>query len=115
MTSIIHGRVEAALYDSDVVADGKFLSRKAVRFTELSTPIKYLLLEVPVGNSGNVYIGGSSVDTDNAPAITRGTTKEFTFTHEVNELPVDLSDFYANFGHNGDVINYLAITIKKGK
>ena len=115
MSGIIHGRLTASSGDSDVVTDGKFLSRKAIRFTELPTPIKYLLLEVPAGNSGSVYIGGSSVDSDNAPAISRGTTKEFTFTHEVNQLPVDLSDFYANFGHNGDVINYLAITIKKGE
>tara|TARA_R110000787_G_scaffold30191_1_gene81205 strand:+ start:127 stop:474 length:348 start_codon:yes stop_codon:yes gene_type:complete len=115
MSGIIHGRLTASSGDSDVVIDGKLLSRKAVHFTELPAPIRYLLLEVPAGNSGSVYIGGVEVSSDNAPAISRGTTKEFTFKHDVNELPVDLSDFYANFGHNGDVINYLAITIKKGE
>ena len=115
MSSIIHGRLTASSGDSDDVTDGKFPSGKAVRFTELPTAVRYLLLEVPVSNSSNVYIGGAEVSSDNAPAIARGTTKEFTFKHDVNELPVDLSDFYANFGHNGDVINYLAITIKKGE
>ena len=115
MSGIIHGRLTASSGDSDYVTDGKLLSGKAVRFTELPTAVRYLLLEVPIWNSSSVYIGGAEVSSDNAPAIARGTTKEFTFKHDVNELPVDLSDFYANFGHNGDVINYLAITIKKGE
>jgi hypothetical protein len=111
MAGIIHGRVTTSSVDSQEAVDGKFLSGKTVRFTALPTPVKYLLLEVPSENKGDVYIGGSTVASNNAPAITKGTPREFTFRHDYHEAPGDLSDFYANFGHSGDVITYLAITI----
>jgi len=108
---IIHGKITTSADDLKDAVDGKFLSGKTVQFTTRSTLIKYLLLEVPTENSNSVYIGGSKVTSDNAPAIGPGATKEFTFRHNAKEPPGDLSDFYANFGHGGDVINYLAITI----
>ena len=111
MAGIIHGRVTTSSVDSQDAVDGKFLSGKTVRLTALPTPVKYLLLEVPSENKGDVYIGGSTVANNNAPAITKGTPREFTFRHDYHEAPGDLSDFYANFGHSGDVITYLAITI----
>ena len=100
MAGIIHGRVTASSK-----------GRKPVRLITLPTPIKYLLLEVPSKNKGDVYIGGSTVASNNAPVLAKGTPREFTFRHDVKEAPGDLSDFYVHFGHNGDVINYLAITI----
>jgi len=100
MAGIINGRVTASS-----------TGREPIRFTELPTPIKYLSLEVPFENKGDVYIGGSTVASNNAPLIAKGTSREFTFRHDVRESPGDLSDFYVNFGHNGDVISYLAITI----
>ena len=103
MAGIIHGSLTASPAESN--------ARTAVRFMTVPTPIKYLLLEVPSENEGGVYIGGSTVANNNAPAIAKGTTREFTFRHDVKESPGDLSDFYANFGHNKDVVNYLAITI----
>jgi len=111
VAGIIHGSLTTSTADLEGAVDGKFLIGKTVQFTSIPTPIKYLLLEVPSENVNSVYIGGESVANDNAPAIAQGTTKEFTFRHDVNEAPGDLSDFYANFGHSGDVINYLAITI----
>ena len=111
MAGIIHGRVTTSSVDSQEAVDGKFLSGKTVRLTALPTPVKYLLLEVPSENKGDVYIGGSTVASNNAPAITKGTPREFTFRHDYHEAPGDLSDFYANFGYSGDVITYLAITI----
>jgi len=111
MAGIIHGRVTTSSVDSQDAVDGKFLSGKTVRLTALPTPVKYLLLEVPSENKGDVYIGGSTVASNNAPAITKGTPREFTFRHDYHEAPGDLSDFYANFGHSGDAITYLAITI----
>jgi len=100
MAGIIHGRVTASSK-----------GREPIQFVTVPTPIKYLLLEVPSENKGDVYIGGSTVASNNAPAITKGTPREFTFRHDYHEAPGDLSDFYANFGHSGDVITYLAITI----
>lgn len=111
MAGIIHGRVTTSIEDSVGAVDGKFLLRKRVRFAEHQTSIKYLLLEVPSENTGDVYIGGSEVTSDNAPTVSKGTPREFTFRHDVKEAPGDLSDFYASFGNSGDVINYLAITI----
>ena len=111
MAGIIHGRVKASLGNNDEAVDGKFLSGKTVRFVAISTPIKYLLLEVPSENKGDVYIGGSTVASNNAPVLAKGTPREFTFRHDVKEAPGDLSDFYVHFGRNGDVVNYLAITI----
>jgi hypothetical protein len=70
-----------------------------------------LLLEVPSENLGDVYVGGSTVANNNAPLLAKGTPREFTFRHDVKESPGDLADFYVHFGHNGDVVNYLAITI----
>ena len=100
MAGIMHGRVKASSK-----------GREPIRFTELPTSIKYLLLEVPSQNKGDVYIGGPTVAKDNAPLLAKGTPREFTFRHHVKESPGDLSDFYVNFGHNKDVIKYLAITI----
>ena len=100
MAGIINGRVTAPSIGSE-----------PVRFTTLPTPVKYLLLEVPSENQGDVYIGGSTVANNNAPLLAKGTPREFTFRHDVKESPGDLADFYVHFGHNGDVVNYLAITI----
>ena len=99
MAGIIHGRVTVASAGT------------AVRFTTVPTPIKYLLLDVPSANTGSLYVGDSTVASNNTPSITKGTTRDFTFTHDAEEAPGDLSDFYADAGTNGDVINYLAITI----
>ena len=99
MAGIIHGRVTVASAGT------------AVRFTTVPTPIKYLLLEVPSANTGSLYVGDSTVASNNTPSITKGTTRHFTFRHDAEEAPGDLSDFYADAGTNGDVINYLAITI----
>ena len=111
MAGITHGRVTTSSVDSQDAVDGKFLSGKTVRFSTRPTPIKYLLLEVPSENTGSVYIGGSAVASDNAPVIAKGTPREFTFRHDVKEAPGDLSDFYAHFVHDGDVVIYLALTI----
>ena len=100
MAGIMHGRVKASSK-----------GREPIRFTELPTSIKYLLLEVPSQNKGDVEIGGPTVAKDNAPLLAKGTPREFTFRHDVIESPGDLADFYVHFGHNGDVVNYLAITI----
>ena len=100
MAGIIHGRVKASSK-----------GREPIQFVTIPTPIKYLLLEVPSENKGDVYIGGSTVASNNAPSITKGTTRDFTFRHDAEEAPGDLSDFYADAGTSGDVINYLAITI----
>ena len=108
---IIHRRVKPSPDDLEDAVDGKFLSGKTVQFIARPTLIKYLLLEVPSGNTGSVYVGDSAVDSTNAPAMGPGTTRELPFRHDVNEAPGDLSDFYANFGHSEDVVNYLAITI----
>ena len=99
MAGIIHGRVTVASAGT------------AVRFTARPTLIKYLLLEVPSGNTGSIYVGDSTVASNNTPSITKGTTRDFTFRRDIKEAPGDLSDFYADAGTNGDVINYLAITI----
>ena len=99
MAGIIHGRVTVASAGT------------AVRFTTVPTPIKYLLLDVPSANTGSLYVGASTVASNNTPSITKGTTRDFTFRHDAEEAPGDLSDFYADAGTNGDVINYLAITI----
>ena len=99
MAGIIHGRVTVSSAGT------------AVRFTTVPTPIKYLLLEVPSANSGSIYLGDSTVASDNTPAIAKNTTKEFVFRHDAEEAPGDLSDFYADAGSSGDVVNYLAITI----
>ena len=99
MAGIIHGRVTVASAGT------------AVRFTTVPTPIKYLLLDVPSANTGSLYVGDSTVASNNAPSRTKGTTRDFTFRHDAEEAPGDLSDFYADAGTNGDVINYLAITI----
>ena len=98
MSDIIHGRVT-------VVSAGE-----AVQFTKDSTPVKYLLLQVPADNSGSIYFGNATVASNNAPAIAKGTSKEFTFKHDAKETPCNLSDFYVDAGTNGDVVNYLAIT-----
>ena len=100
MAGIMHGRVKASSK-----------GREPIRFTELPTAIKYLLLEVPNANKGDVYIGGPTVAKANAPLLAKGTPREFTFRHDVKESPGDLADFYVHFGHNGDVVNYLAITV----
>ena len=100
MAGIINGRVTASS-----------TGHEPIRFTELPTPIKYLLLEVPAENMGDVYVGNSTVSNNNAPLLAKGTPREFTFRHDVREAPGDLADFYVHFGHNGDVVNYLAITI----
>ena len=100
MAGIIHGRVKASSK-----------GREPIRLTDTPAPIKYLLLEAPSENKGDVFIGGPTVASNNAPAIAKGTTREFTFRHDVKEAPGDLADFYVHFGHNGDVVNYLAITI----
>ena len=100
MAGIIHGRVTASSK-----------GREPIRFTDTPTPIKYLLLEAPSDNKGDVYIGGPTVANNNAPVLAKGTPREFTFRHDVKEAPGDLADFYVHFGHNGDVVNYLAITI----
>ena len=100
MAGIINGRVTASS-----------IGNEPVRFTALPTQIKYLLLEVPSENLGDVYVGGSTVANNNAPLLAKGTPREFTFRHDVKESPGDLADFYVHFGHNGDVVNYLAITI----
>ena len=99
MAGIIHGRVTVASAGT------------AVRFTTVPTPIKHLLLEVPSANTGNLYVGDSTVASNNTPVIIKGTTRDFTFRHDAEEAPGDLSDFYADAGTSGDVINYLAITI----
>ena len=99
MAGIIHGRVTVASAGT------------AVRFTTLPTPIKYLLLDVPSANTGSLYVGDSTVASNTTPSIAKGTTRDFTFRHDAEEAPGDLSDFYADAGTNGDVINYLAITI----
>jgi len=59
MAGIIHGRVTASSAGT------------AVQFTTLPTPIKYLLLEVPSENKGDVYIGGSTVASNNAPVLAK--------------------------------------------
>ena len=100
MAGIIHGRVKASSK-----------GREPIQFVTVPTPIKYLLLEVPSENKGDVFIGGSTVANNNAPVLAKGMPREFTFRHDVKEAPGDLSDFYVHFGHNGDVVNYLAITI----
>ena len=100
MAGSMHGRVKASSK-----------GREPIRFTELPTAIKYLLLEVPSDNKGDVYIGGPTVAKDNAPLLAKGTPREFTFRNDVKASPGDLADFYVHFGHNGDVVNYLAITI----
>ena len=102
MAGIINGRLTASSK-----------GREPIRFTVLPTLIKYLLLEVPSENKGDVYIGGATVASNNAPAIAKGTTREFTFRHEGKETPGDLSNLNVNFEHNGDVINYLAITVQE--
>ena len=107
MAGIIHGRVTT----SSIPIDAGTFGSETVRLTTLPTPIKYLLLEVPSENKGDVYIGGSTVASNNAPVLAKGTPREFTFRHDVKEAPGDLSDFYVHFGHNGDVVSYLAITI----
>ena len=86
MAGIIHGSLTTSTADLEGAVDGKFLSGKTVRFTSIPTPIKYLLLEVPSKNTGDVYIGGSTVASDNAPAVTKGTPREFTFRHDVKEV-----------------------------
>ncbi len=100
MAGITHGSIKASSK-----------KREPIRFTTVSTPIKYLLLEVPSDNKGDVYIGGPTVAKNNAPVLAKGTPREFTFRHDVKEAPGDLADFYVHFGHKGDVVNYLAITI----
>ena len=100
MAGIIHGRVTASSK-----------GREPIQFVTVPTPIKYLLLEVPSENKGDVFIGGSTVANNNAPVLAKGTPREFTFRHDVKEAPGDLADFYVHFGHNEDVVNYLAITI----
>ena len=100
MAGTIHGRVTASSK-----------GREPIQFVTVPTPIKYLLLEVPSENKGDVYIGGSTVANNNAPVLAKGTPREFTFRHDVKEAPGDLADFYVHFGHNEDVVNYLAITI----
>ena len=100
MAGIIHGRVTASSK-----------GREPIQFVAVPTPIKYLLLEVPSENKGDVFIGGSTVANNNAPVLAKGTPREFTFRHDVKEAPGDLAAFYVHFGHNGDVVNYLAITI----
>jgi hypothetical protein len=99
MAGIVHGRVTVASAGT------------AVRFTTSPTPLKYLLIDVPSGNTGSVYIGDSTVASNNSPAIARGTTREFTFRHDAEESPGELSDFYVDAANTSDVINYFAITI----
>lgn len=100
MAGIINGRVRASS-----------TGHEPVRFTTFPTPIKYLLIEAHSMNDGPVYIGGSTVSNNNAPLLAKGTPREFTFRHDVKESPGDLADFYVHFGHNDDVVSYLAITI----
>ena len=59
MAGIMHGRVKASSK-----------GREPIRFTELPTAIKYLLLEVPNDNKGDVNIGGPTVAKNNAPLLT---------------------------------------------
>jgi|TARA_R100000306_G_C4334118_1_gene121824 hypothetical protein len=99
MAGIVNGRITVSTAGT------------AVRFTTNPTPIKYLLLEVPSANTGSIYIGDSTVASNNTPAIAKSTTRDFLFRHDVEESPGDLSDFYADAGTNGDVVNYFAITI----
>ncbi len=98
MSNIIHGRVTVGS------------AGKAVQLTKDSTLVKYLLLQVPAVNSGSIYFGNATVAHDNAPAIAKGTSKEFTFKYDAEETPCDLSDFYVDANASGDMVNYLAIT-----
>ena len=96
MAGIINGRVVASS-----------TGHEPIRFTELPTPIKYLLLEVPAENMGDVYVGNSTVSNNNAPLLAKGTPRELTFRHDVKEAPADLPDFYVTFGHNPFLYTHL--------
>ena len=94
-----------------IVSGSIELGGLAQRLTQTPTPIKYLWIQTPIENKGVVFIGGPTVASNNAPVLAKGTPREFTFRHDVKEAPGDLADFYVHFGHNEDVVNYLAITI----
>ena len=81
MAGIIHGRVTVASAGT------------AVRFTTLPTPIKYLLLDVPSANTGSLYVGDSTVASNNTPSIAKGTTRDFTSGMMPKRLPVTSPTF----------------------
>ena len=92
MASFVSGGVE-------IREDGK-------RLSPTPTPIKYLWVQTPAKNKGDVYIGNPP-----GPALPPGTDKEITFRHDSGESPGNLTDIMVAGEKRGDIINYLAITI----
>ena len=103
MAGIIHGKLTTPDFVDEV--------RSPIPFAAEPTPIKSVWMQAPVGNVGEIYVGGAQVSFGNSPAIVKGSSKEFIFRHDAKESPGDLSDFYALFGSADDELEFLAITI----
>jgi len=82
-----------------------------VAFTTAPTPLKSILIHANSGNSGNVYVGDSSVTTSNCPPIAAGKTLELKFRESADETAGDLMDFYVDADNNGNGITYLVVQL----
>tara|TARA_R100000781_G_scaffold230_1_gene317 strand:- start:619 stop:948 length:330 start_codon:yes stop_codon:yes gene_type:complete len=86
-------------------------TRKPVALIDIPTPIKSIRLEAPTNNERTVYYGDSLLASGYGLSLSPGESREFIFRHDSKESPGDLKDFRVVFGHEYDMIKYLAITV----
>lgn len=82
-----------------------------VAFTTAPTPLKSILIHANSGNSGNVYVGDSSVTTSNCPPLRTGDSLEIEFRESAEETAGDLMDFYVDADNNNDGVTYLIVQL----
>ena len=82
----------------------------AVRFTPTPTQIKSMLVHANTDNSGNVFVGGTGVDSTNTPPIAAGATRTFTFKSTELETTTDMATLYMDAASSGDGLTYSAAT-----
>lgn len=83
----------------------------AVQFSSAPLKVKAIFIYAPAGNSGDVYIGDSAVDSTNTPPLSPGEHYEIEFKSETHDTPGELSNIYADAATSGNTVRYLAITL----
>jgi hypothetical protein len=82
----------------------------AIRFTTVPTPLRSIEIYAIGGNTGDVYVGDSSVDNTDIPTV-KGNGFSLLFRSTKDETPGDLSDLYLDAANTGDKIAYRAIAL----
>lgn len=81
----------------------------AVQFKSESTKLAALLIEAPAGNTGNVYVGASGVDSTNTPPLEPGDHMQIGFAQTAKQSGGDLYDWYVDAAVAGEGITYLGV------